>query len=86
MSRYFLMIIVLLIIGGCNLYTPYYVKKQQEKLAQLEAEYDVAQAELHTLEVSKENLHKRKEARFRALILRSEIIGVQANIANPDKL
>ena len=88
MTRYILMIIVLMFVSGCNFYTPYYLEAQHKRLAILEAQYEEKKAYADSLPKGTRadaSLQKKRKADAEVMGLSIRISWLKQRIANPDK-
>ena len=88
MTRYCLMILVLMFGSGCNLYTPYYLEAQHKRLAILEAQYEEKKAYADSLPKGTRTdgsmqIKRKADAEVTGLAIR--ISWLKQNIANPDE-
>ena len=88
MTRYILMIIVLMFGSGCNFYTPYYLEKQHERLAILEAQYAEKKAYADSLPKGTRadgSMQKKRKADAEVTGLSIRISWLKQRIENPDQ-
>ena len=88
MTRYLLIVIVLMVGSGCNFYTPYYLEKQHKRLAILEAQYAEKKAYADSLPKGTRedgSMQKKRKADAEVEGLAIRISWLKQKIANPDK-